>query len=156
MMWLLCGTCVQIILRPIFESESKRTDNTSQMSPLGQKSDIPIAPWIKFNFEHFFENFRNFFNLKKNFKIFDFFFKNFFDFNLSHKDLGMSDFCTMRFIWLVLSILFGSDSNIGRKVICTHVTHKRHIMQKTSIFVPVVCSSQCGWWMHIRHLTFRR
>ena len=50
--------------------------------------------------------------------------------------------CSILDLWGSLdrkfSVLFESNSNIGRKMICTHMAHKRHIIQ--NVFLCLLCA----------------
>ena len=105
------------------------------------------------------ENFRKFSNFQPFSKKFRFFSNLFSNFKLSHRAPGTSDFSAMELIRQEIVHTF--------RILIKHGSHddlhpcgtqKAHHMKK-SIFVPVVCTSSCAWWVHIlggaRHLKVR-
>ena len=58
---------------------------------------------------------------------------------MSHRALGMSDLDARGLVRQEIVSTFRILINIGRKMICTHVAHKRHIMQKMR-FLCLLCA----------------
>ncbi len=126
------------------------------MSPLASKSDLPSALWLKRKSEKIFEKNRKFWKFFWKFQNFRKFFA---DFRLSHRALGMFDFDARGLIRQEIPntfrILIKHKSQNDLHTCGTQKTHHA----KNKFFVPVVCSSQCAWCVHIlggaRHLKVR-
>ena len=148
-----CAFCVPHVCRSLCDlclNQIRKVLTIScRMSPLASKSDIPSALWLNLKFEKIFEKNRKFWKIFWKLKNFRFFSKIFSNFKLSHRALGMSDFCPRGLIRQEIvstfRILFKHKS---QNYLHTCGTQKAH-HAKNAIFVPVVCSSSCAWCAHM-------